>query len=664
VLRRALAALLLLCSWAPEAWCQQIDMAAVEAADAFQTGVRAFHRGAYQSAMLAFERSLALKPEDNQVKSWLGSASFRAGYVDAATRIWRDLTRTDYDAAVIRNRLQYATWRYGLGAELAATPTWVVAYEIRSQRGDVSAFKRPVSVRTRRDGSLAVVAFAGNQISILDVNGSVLDTLRGGLYGLDRPFDVIEVPGGLVVSEFGGRIVKCTPAGQRTLEFGGKQAPRLLSPQFLAADAKGYIYVTDWGSGRVHKYDAGGSYILSFSAGLEEPTGILVSGGEVYVADRKAGRVSVFDESGNLLRTIGEGRLVAPEGLALWEDGTLLVAEKTRLMAGDIATDAWAEWGNLGSLARRMTSVAVDTGGAIYVSDMDAEKIYVLTRQPNLIAGNNVWIGKISSDQYPKVTLEVSVTDRFGRPLTGLRKQNFLLYEASAPLASFDLARAPVDPAELDVVVVVDQSPETEGSAEAIRSTVLSLYDELARASRLSFVGGEVPTVVALPGMSRLRTAEAVLQSKASARFRIDAAIRVAANELGSSWGRKAIVYLTAGGIGKRAFEATSLTECAAALANNDVSFSVVWYGAGALADELSYLVRFTGGQVVGAASPRGLAGLAADLSGAVSPVYLLTYSSATFPDFGRRYLSVRVEVVLPGTSGGDVSGYFAPVEK
>jgi hypothetical protein len=155
-----------------------------------------------------------------------------------------------------------------------------------------------------------------------------------------------------------------------------------------------------------------------------------------------------------------------------------------------------------------------------------------------------------------------------------------------------------------------------------------------------------------------------VLQSQPSGRWRIDAALRVASNELGSSWGRKSIIYLTAGGVGRRAFEATTLAECAASMTNNDVSFSVVWYGDGELSEELSYLVRVTGGRVIGASSPRGLEGLAKDLAGAVSPVYLLSYTSATFGDYGRRYLSVRVEVALPGTSGGDLSGYFSPVER
>lgn len=659
-------AIALLCTWMEQSWCQRIDMAAVEAEELFRTGVRTFHRGSYQSAILSLERSLALRPEAPLVLDWLASANYRAGYVQAAIRTWRDLTTTSYDTSAIKSRLQYATYRYGLGAELSAEPRWVLAYQIRSRRGETNAFQRPVSVRALRDGTLAVTSLAGNHLSLLDVNGSVLQTLRGGLYGFDKPFDVLEVPDGFIVSEFGGRrIVRCTRAGQRRFIYGtGKEAPRLLGPQFLALDSRGYLYVTDWGANKVHKYDSSGAYLLSFGATLQEPTGIAIAGDEIYVAERKAGRVSVFDESGNLLRTLGEGRLAAPEGLAFWDEGTLLVADGTLVLAGAVSRDTWSEWSDLGAVAKRLTSVSVDAGGAVYVSDMDADAIHVLTRQPNLIVGNNVWIGRISGDNYPEVTMEVAVMDRYGRPLTGLTRANFQLYEAGAAVPAFSLARTPVEPAELDVVVIVDQSPDVSAYLDRLRTSLLALHDELAGSSRLSFVAGEVPTVLVPAGTSRLRAVDALLKAPPSSRWALDTALRVAVNELSPSWGKKAVVYLTAGGAGRRAFEATSLAESAAMLANNAVSFSVVTIGDRQLAGELSYLARNTGGRVLGASSPRGVAGLSAELGGAIWPLYLLRFTSGSFPDYGRRYLPVRVEVVLPGTSGGDVSGYFAPVER
>lgn len=645
---------------------QQIDLDAVEAADRFRSGVQLYHRGAFQASILALERSLTLKPEETLVRTWLAQANYRAGYVSAALRGWRDLIdRRIAESAILQNRLQYATWRHGLGPELDTEPTWVLAYEIRSRRGETSVFRRPVTVHALRDGNLAIVSFATNQLVVVDVNGTVLRTLKGGLYGLDRPYDLMPTgDGGWVVSELGGRrVVRLNAGGNRVSVFSGTPGG-LVAPQYLATDAAGNVYLTDAATNRVRKYDPQGAWLLDFGVRLAEPTGIAVRGDEVFVAERGAKRISVFDLSGNALATLGEGQLAAPEGLTFWDENTLLVADTTRLLAGDVERDRWRPWGSLDTRAKRLTSVSQDAGGMLYVTDMDAEVVYVLTRQANLVVGNNVSITRIGSEGFPTVDLAVRVEDRYGRPLTGLKPVNFLLYETGLPVTSFRVIRTPVDDAPLEIVLVVDQSPAVAGREAELRTAALALYDELARAGGLSVVAGETPVVVSPPGTTRLRMAQAVAAPEVSARWRLDTALRVAANELAAGWGRKAVVYLTAGGAGVRPFEGVSLSEATAALINDGVSFHVVTLSQEAVAEELDYLARTTGGSVVAVSNPRGVTGLALRLAEIPSPIYLLRYTTDAFGDFGRRYLTVRVEVVLPGPTGGDTTGYFAPVQR
>ena len=643
---------------------QAIDLDAVEAADRFRSGVLLFHRGAFQAAILAFERSLSLKPEDTRVREWLAQANYRAGYVAAAIRGWRDLiARGSSNAALLENRLQYATWRHGLGAELADEPVWVVASEIWSRRGDIYAFRRPISVRALRDGTLGIVSLATNRIVVVDVNGTVLREIRGGIWGLDKPFDFLQTSGGWVVTELGGRrTVGLTDAGNRQTVFSGAPGA-VMAPQFLAADSAGSVYVTDAAGYRVRKYDADGRWLLDFGRTLSEPTGIAVRGNLVYVAEKAARRISVFDDSGNFIATLGEGQLHGPEGIEFWDDRTLLVADTDRLVAGDLEEDRWRSWGNLEARARRVTSVTQDDGGMLYVTDMDAEVVYVLTRQANLVVGNNVSIKRVGSDAYPAVDLAVQVEDRFGRPLTGLTRANFLLYEDGSPV-TFTLARTPVEISDLATALVVDQSPAVADLAAQLRVAALSLWDELGRGRGMSVVAGETPVVAAPAGTTRLRTAEVVSSPEVTGRWRLDAALRVAANELAGAWGRKAVVYLTAGGLGSRPFESLSLSEAASALVNDSVSFTVVTLSDGPVAPELDYLARTTGGRVIALSNPRGVSGLARELGSVAAPVYLLRYTSRSDSDFGRRYLSVRVEVVQRGPTGGDTSGYFAPADR
>ena len=75
------------------------------------------------------------------------------------------------------------------------------------------------------------------------------------------------------------RLVGTRRGGRWLGAFGseGPLAERLLGPQYLAADDRGFIYVSDWGNQRVAKYDPQGNYVLSFE-GLSGPSGIAVDG--------------------------------------------------------------------------------------------------------------------------------------------------------------------------------------------------------------------------------------------------------------------------------------------------------------------------------------------------------------------------------------------------
>ena len=60
---------------------------------------------------------------------------------------------------------------------------------------------------------------------------------------------------------------------------------KLVGPQYLALDGKGYLWVTDWGNSRVVRYDLDGKFIQAI-AGIDGPTGIAVHEDRLYVSER------------------------------------------------------------------------------------------------------------------------------------------------------------------------------------------------------------------------------------------------------------------------------------------------------------------------------------------------------------------------------------------
>lgn len=79
----------------------------------------------------------------------------------------------------------------------------------------------------------------------------------------------------------------------------------------IAVDGKGNIYVSDYETKWVQKFDAKGQFILSWKMGEDigvegTPEGIAVDDeGRVYVTDYDLGRVQVFDQNGVFLWSIG-----------------------------------------------------------------------------------------------------------------------------------------------------------------------------------------------------------------------------------------------------------------------------------------------------------------------------------------------------------------------
>ncbi len=99
------------------------------------------------------------------------------------------------------------------------------------------------------------------------------------------------------------RIVKLAPDGQ-LLAFWGNQNNsklQLSAPEGVAVDARGHVYVADWGSSRILELSSNGDLLGELggpgtAAGqFDAPEGLAVdSQGRLYVADTGNNRVQLF----------------------------------------------------------------------------------------------------------------------------------------------------------------------------------------------------------------------------------------------------------------------------------------------------------------------------------------------------------------------------------
>ena len=656
----------LLCALAAQA--QAVDLEQARADDDFRWGVRAFHDANFGDAILSLEKSLSRKPAAVLPRVWLGSALYKHGFEEEALAEWRQALARDPGDSLLRGRIQLTELRRGVGREIARPPQYAVAAEFPSGKPGSPLLKRPSAVHARPDGGAYVVAFGSGQIGDLDGNNGIRRILNGGLKGYNRPFDCLELADprtgerSLWITEYGGnRLLKANLRGERLGEFGskGRGPGAFLGPQYLAADPGGYLYVTDWGNARVAKYDLDGNFILSFKGPLTAPTGIAAREGEVFVADRARRAVLRFDSSGNFLREYGG--LAGPEGIAFRDPGTLLVADANRLMSFDLERESWRTLADLSGEAGRITHLSVSANGDLYAVDFDRSRILVLSEMADMYTGLSVQVERVRSNSFPEVYVDLTVRDRWGNPLVGLTRDNFLVTEHYAEVNELDLVNASPT---LAIVLVVEKSLAMKDRAGDLGAAVERLFAlvpgrELGQLAVLS--AGEKPALEGDFGSTRLSTVRAATLEPWSGRWRFDRAVRQAVPLLAGRYARRAVVFLGSGRLEPEAFEEFSLSQVARYLANNGVAFYAVHFSP-ELSQELSFLVSETGGASCYYFGPRGIEPVPEAEARRSYPLYTLRYKSRADADFGRRYLDLQVEATLVRRSGRAESGYFAPL--
>jgi hypothetical protein len=248
--------------------------------------------------------------------------------------------------------------------------------------------------------------------------------------------------------------------------------------------------------------------------------------------------------------------------------------------------------------------------------------------------------------------------------VVGLDAINFVLSEEGrlAPEQNFISAsyRSPF----VDLSILVERSPRT-----------LSLRDDLAAAARdinqaVSGGRGRLRSLVSAGTQPQREQIDTSLESAARGsitgydpRWRFDAGLRLAATDLLAGEKKRAVVFVSSGELSELAFEQYGLSELAGYLANNGIVFHVVLVGGGAASEEIQYLCRETGGEVMPLYRPQGIRFTLEKLAANPSGFYSLSYRSLLPTNFGTSYLPVEVEVYLMERSGRDATGYFPPLE-
>ena len=660
------------------------DMDTLRAREEFRIGVQAYYRYSYNEAIRSFERALSFRPGEPLILDWLGKAYYHSGIDNTAFRLWQNAASVyGYSTGagvLISSRLETLRNRRIFRPVADDDVRYVESGRYPGRVNDLVFYRQPTSVLSQNDGSVWVVAYGSNEIVRIDPNGLIRDRKRGPLNGFDRPYDIVRGQGGnLYLSEFrGNRVSVLSSEGDWQFYIGstGRGPGEFVGPQNLTLDEEDYLYVVDYGNRRISKFDPSGAFILSFGQrmpgfpGLVSPTGIAARDGRVYVGDNIQKQIFMFDRNGTYLGVLVEENLVSPESLRFLSDGRLIAVDSNRILLIDPDTAIVRELGLLRNPASvRLTGADMDRNGHVLAADFHTGEVAVMTRIDDMAAGLFVEITRVISDDFPVVTVEIEVSDRLRRPITGLDGRNFLLSEGGVAVAEQNFLSASWRSNNTDLSILIERSPDT-----------ITLRDDLAAAVRdISSSSGNIVSVISAAeqparenitgggGTPQTRLASAARGANASysGAWRFDLGLRLAATDLLAGEKKRAVVFVGAGNSspGRLAFEQYSLSELAAYMTNNNIVFHAVIVGGGAPGADIRFLCEETGGQALALYREEGIMPVLESLKDVSSGYYVLSYRSFLDTDFGRSYLPVEAEVYLMDRSGRDSAGYFPPIE-
>lgn len=250
------------------------------------------------------------------------------------------VVEADGQRVVVRPGDGSATWAYGQPGVAGASenqlsdPTdilrlddgrWVVADSgngrlvvlegsgKRAATWGAGTLQRPTGLALLSGGRLAVADRVAGRVFIVDgTTGAIaspLSDVSGQPIAFAEPADVaVDASGSWYISDRAEHVVRVLDGQGRPLRTLGEPGVRggdfshLDTPQGLALDGAGRMYVADGGNARVQVFAADGSYLTTVggiagvgTGGLREPGGVaLAPDGRLYVADTYNHRVQVF----------------------------------------------------------------------------------------------------------------------------------------------------------------------------------------------------------------------------------------------------------------------------------------------------------------------------------------------------------------------------------
>lgn len=306
--------------------------------------------------------------------------------------IWRNISSVGFLTALF----------LGAGAAFAADLKFVHVLDIGAEGVDEGQFKYVEDFAFTKDGRLLATDASHAWVQVFDkTSGKFLARFGGkgdGDHQLDKPEGIaVDPDGNIFVADYNTGFIKKYDASHKWLmtfsEYGSAPGQNMKS-EFMDIRA-GRLYMPDIGNHRVNVFDLSGKPLFQFGEPGTAPgqfntpeAAKFDSEGKLYVADLRNDRIQVFNAEGKPLTSFGKsgngvGELKSPAGLAFDRHDNLYITEigNNRVQVFDKNGVSIAMWGKKGAGAGEfgnLHGIIVDKAtGQVYVADTANNRIQV-----------------------------------------------------------------------------------------------------------------------------------------------------------------------------------------------------------------------------------------------------------------------------------------------
>jgi len=637
----------------------------------FKEGVSHFNRKEYEASIEFFRKALGDKPTDKRYRFFLGLAYYKAGYDENAIFEFNNILENNEDDEISRSFINYLTLKRFLFRGLKKSEDFTISFKIDGNKLGRYILSKSTGIDVDSIGNIYTCGF-GSKIALkITSQGEPVLSYASPKIKHGRLYDIIlDSEGCVYISDFTNDLIyKFENNGKYLGSFGGSgfQEGKFYGPTSLAVDKYNNLYIVDSGNSRIQKFSEDGEFLLAFGKEGEGEgefrhiSGIAVDyNRKIFVADSGKKVINIYDDSGNFIISIGKGILIAPYGISFAGDTKLIVSDGNSVKSYDIMHSAWTEI-NTGDYLKKVLDVKLDRLGALYACDFETDEIYKFVPGEDKYRNLNIILENVDVNSFPLIAYYVTVLDADGLPIYGLDLSNFLLKVGGGIVQKIDLSYNNIRDSKLDILFIVDKSINMRDYQEDLLNYTNQFISRVSKNDEFAVISfNEDSWISSSFTTSKLRTMDAILESRFAEGKAFDRAFRRGIDYLNKRFYKKLVIVITDGKLDQSSFLNYSIESCIDYASNNHIPVYFMSFGEKEN-EKLNYFATRTGGKFYNVIHSNDFPYLYSTIKGYRSPEYIIIFKDVYDPKLKDMYLDSEVEVDFHGRVGKNSLGFIYP---